>query len=64
MFKHYFERIENVELWPIISLIIFFVFFLLLIIYVLKADKRFIDYMKNLPLQDEENNNEDDNYKK
>lgn len=59
MFKHYFERIENVELWPIISLIIFFVFFILLIIYVVKADKRFIDYMKKLPLQDDDKKEED-----
>jgi hypothetical protein len=26
MFKHYFEQIQNIEIWPIISLILFFVF--------------------------------------
>jgi len=60
MFKHYFERIENIEIWPIISLIVFFLFFIVLIVMVIKADKGFIRYMKNLPLQDEENKNQND----
>ena len=33
MFKHYFEKIHNVEVWPIISLTIFFVFFVGLMVY-------------------------------
>lgn len=50
MFKHYFERIEGIELYPIISLLIFFIFFILLFAWVLKADKKYIDEMKSLPL--------------
>ena len=42
MFKHYFERIENVEVWPVISLVIFFLFFAGLLIYVFMIDKNFI----------------------
>ena len=50
MFKHYFERIENIEIWPIISMAIFFTFFIGLLIWVYKADKKHIDKMKELPL--------------
>ena len=57
MFKHYFEQIQNVEIWPIISLSIFFIFFLVLIIWVFKTDKSFIAEMSRLPL---EGNNSDD----
>ena len=54
MFKYYFERIENIEIWPIISLIIFFSFFVGLLIWVLKVDKNYIDEMKKLPLSKNE----------
>ena len=52
MFKHYFERIENVETGPIISLILFFVFFVVMTIWIFRLDKKFINKMKNLPLED------------
>jgi hypothetical protein len=53
MFKHYFEQIQNVEIWPIISLILFFVFFTMTIIRIFFMDKKHIDKMKGLPLDDE-----------
>ncbi|MEM7108605.1 MAG: cytochrome C oxidase Cbb3 [Bacteroidota bacterium] len=52
MFKHYFEQIHNVEVWPIISLSIFFIFFISLIIWVIRADKNYIKIMSNLPMED------------
>ena len=52
MFKHYFEQIQNVEIWPIISLILFFVFFTMTIIRIFFMDKKHIDKMKSLPLDD------------
>lgn len=54
MFKHYFERIENVEIAPVISLILFFVLFIGILIWVLRADKNYIKKMKNLPFDDGE----------
>ena len=54
MFKHYFERIEDVEIWPIISLVLFFVFFTLTLVRIFFMDKKHIDKMKNLPLNDDE----------
>ncbi|MCA6073260.1 cytochrome C oxidase Cbb3 [Fulvivirga sedimenti] len=52
MFKHYFEQIDKVEIWPIISLTIFFVFFVGLIIWVVRADKNYINEMRQLPMDD------------
>ncbi|MCB0496614.1 MAG: cytochrome C oxidase Cbb3 [Cyclobacteriaceae bacterium] len=37
---------------PIIGLVIFFVFFLVLLYMVFKADKGFINKMKDMPLND------------
>lgn len=52
MFKHYFEQIHNVEVWPIISLSIFFIFFIGLIIWVVRVDKRYIKTVSQLPMED------------
>lgn len=57
MFKNYFEGIENIEIGPVISLTIFFLFFVGLIIWVLKADKKYINKMKNLPFDKKDKNN-------
>jgi len=51
MFKYYFEKVENVEIFPIISLGIFFIFFLVLLVWVFRADKSYIEEMKNMPLE-------------
>lgn len=53
MFKHYFEQVHNVAVWPIISLTIFFVFFLGLIIYVARIKKNYVHYMEELPLKED-----------
>lgn len=53
MFKHYFEKIHNVEIWPIISLTIFFVFFVGLILYVWRMKKDYVQEMGDIPLTDE-----------
>lgn len=53
MFKHYFELVANVEVWPIISFLIFFIFFLCLLLYVFTANKDFIKKMADLPMEDE-----------
>ena len=53
MFKHYFEQIEGVEIWPIISLILFFVVFIFTVIWILMLDKKYIQKMKGLPFEDD-----------
>lgn len=52
MFKHYFEGIENVEVGPLFSLVLFFVVFLLVIFWIFRMDKSFFERMKNLPMDD------------
>ncbi len=51
MFKHYFELVQNVAIYPIISLIIFFGFFVLMLIYMLRLKKSYVQKMKELPLE-------------
>lgn len=48
--------IDGIEIFPIISLIIFFTFFIGLGIYIFRADRNKIDYLKQLPLDDEKTN--------
>ena len=53
-FIHYLSDIDGVTIYPIISLFIFFVFFVGLFYWVYKMDKKSIDEIKNIPL---DNNN-------
>jgi len=48
--KHHVDTITGIEIYPVISFLIFFTFFLLLIIYVIKVDKRTIKEVSNIPL--------------
>lgn len=52
MFKHYFEGIQYVDLWPVIALILFFAFFVGIVIRVFLKDKNYIREMKYLPFED------------
>ena len=58
---HTMEQIAGVEIFPIISLLLFFAFFLIVGYMVLTADKSYIDEMKNLPL-DKDNDLNDNNH--
>lgn len=52
MYKNILQSIENIAIWPIISLSIFFIFFLVLLWWVFTVDKSFIKKMEDLPLND------------
>lgn len=56
MFKDVLQSIEGVEIYTIISMIIFILFFLGMIIWLFKVDKKYIKKMSELPL--ERNNND------
>ncbi len=51
-FVHYLERITGVSIYPLTSLMMFFMLFLLLTIWAFKAGKGYIHMMKHIPLAD------------
>jgi cbb3-type cytochrome oxidase subunit 3 len=55
-FINYLTSISGVEVYPMISLMMFVLFFSALILYVWKSDKKHIQTMSQLPL---ENNSQD-----
>ncbi|OQP40804.1 cytochrome C oxidase Cbb3 [Niastella yeongjuensis] len=49
-FIHYLEKITGVSIYPLISFIIFGLFFLVMLIWVLKSDKKLIYDISRIPL--------------
>jgi len=54
------ENIDGVTIYPIISLLIFFIFFALLLAWVFTAKKSYIDAVSNIPLEEEPTTNNQD----
>ena len=52
--KHHMETITGIEVYPLISLLIFFIFFTVLILWVVRSDKGYNAQMAQLPLEEEE----------
>jgi cytochrome c oxidase cbb3-type subunit 4 len=55
MIRNYLQSIEGVEIYPLISLVVFVLFFVIMFIWILRVDKNYIKEMEELPL-DLENN--------
>ena len=53
--KGHMASIDGIEIYPIISLIIFFTFFVGLIWYIMKTDKKTINELKQLPFNEDKN---------
>ncbi len=53
-FIHYLETITGVGIYPLTSLFIFFLFFATVSVWALKADKKYISVMKNMPFPETE----------
>ncbi|WP_317897630.1 CcoQ/FixQ family Cbb3-type cytochrome c oxidase assembly chaperone [Aurantibacillus circumpalustris] len=53
-YKHYLETIAGIGIYPLISFVLFFVFFLFVSYYVLRSDKKHIDEVANIPLDNNE----------
>lgn len=49
------ENIDNVQIYPLISLLIFFIFFVGLFYWVITAKKEHIAEVSNIPLEDDTN---------
>ncbi len=58
--KHNLEGIDGVEIYPIISLLLFFTVFVTMLVFVMKLPKKNIDKISQLPL-DKQNNKEINN---
>jgi cytochrome c oxidase cbb3-type subunit IV len=52
-FTHYLEKITGVSVYPVISLLLFVSFFVIVTLWVLRADKRTMEHLENLPLENE-----------
>lgn len=58
--KGHMESITGIEIYPIISLLIFFIFFVALFWWVFTAKKDYIKTVSNIPLDKDSNNQNDD----
>jgi len=47
---HFLENVTGIEIYPLVSFVIFFVFFLAVTLYVLRLDKKLIDEVASYPL--------------
>lgn len=57
MYKNVLQAIDNIAIWPVISFVIFFIFFLVLLWWVFSVETSFIDKMKGLPMEDNQDSN-------
>ncbi|KAB1069116.1 CcoQ/FixQ family Cbb3-type cytochrome c oxidase assembly chaperone [Tamlana haliotis] len=53
--KNHMESIAGIEIFPIISLLIFFIFFVALFWWVITAKKEYINRVSNIPLDNHQN---------
>lgn len=54
MYKDVLRSIAGIETWPVISLAIFFAFFIGLLLWVWLVDKKYIDEMSQLPMDNDQ----------
>jgi hypothetical protein len=52
--KQYAEKMDNAQVYPMISLVIFFLFFVVLLYFVKKMDKATVRELSDIPLDDRE----------
>ena len=48
--KEHLQSMEGIEIYPLVSLVIFVVFFLVLFGWVFSMNKKHLQYLKELPL--------------
>lgn len=60
-FSNYLSSIENVSIYPIITLIIFFTVFVGAVIWITTRDKEYISELENIPLDNDNFNKNTEN---
>jgi|GEM_PF-161368 len=56
--KHYAESIDGITIYPVISLLVFFIFFVAVLYHVKKMNKEKADEISRLPLEENTGNKE------
>lgn len=51
-FIYYLERIVGVDIYPLVSLIIFGSFFIVMLIWLYSVDKKYLDDLSRIPLDE------------
>ncbi len=59
MYKDVLRSIENIEIMPLISLLVFMLFFIGMFLWVIRVDKKYVDHMKSLPFNDKKDKTTD-----
>ncbi len=54
MYKDVLRSIADISIFPVIAFILFFSFFILLLIYVVRMDKKEVNMLAALPLQQDD----------
>jgi len=54
MYKNVLQSIAGIEIYPLISFVIFFLFFLALLVYVVVINRQHVQNMSELPLLSDE----------
>ena len=55
--KQYAEKIDHAQIYPMISLVIFFLFFIVLLTMVKKMKKERVNELSNIPFEQDELSN-------
>jgi cytochrome c oxidase cbb3-type subunit IV len=50
MYRDILSRVEGIDIFPLIGLVIFFTFFVVLLFWVTRLSRNYIDTMENMPL--------------
>ncbi len=54
MFKQFLNKVQGADIPMVTSLLIFFIFFLFLGIYLIMMDKKHVQHMRNLPINEDQ----------
>jgi cbb3-type cytochrome oxidase subunit 3 len=58
MRRNVIESIQGIEIFPLISLVIFFAFFAMVIIWVIRLKRKELDEYANMPLEEDKPHNQ------
>ena len=52
MYRQVLESIAGIEIWPVIALVIFMAVFAAVFVWTIRLDKKTVEELSNLPLQE------------